>query len=123
LAETIKLHCRVSEPLNVVVQRAQIRFNGKGKALRKLVDLAVTDEINDRTAYKKAPPFGAEEAASCTLIISSEDYDRTQPYRERYLLTTKNAFFAFALQHGGVVFSERYPPQATMGEAARSRAA
>ncbi|HEV2816266.1 MAG TPA: hypothetical protein VGW40_03465 [Allosphingosinicella sp.] len=123
MAETIKLNCRVSEPLDMVVQRAQIRFNGKGKALRKLLDLALADEANDRSAYKKAPPFGAGEATSCTLIISSEDFDRTQPYRERYLLTTKNAFFAFALQHGAVIFDELYPPRAAIGGAARSKAA
>jgi hypothetical protein len=123
LSATIKLNCRVSKRLNVTVQRAQIRYNGKGRALRKIVDLALADETVDRSAYMAELPFGTEQEASCTLTMSGEEYERTQPYRDRYLLTTKNAFFAFALQHGAVLYNEQFPPPAPIGKTAASAAA
>jgi len=123
LAETIKLNCRVSERLNVTVKRAQIRYNGKGKALKKIVDLALADDANNRWDYKLSPPFGVELEANCTLTMSPEEYERTQPYRDRYLLTTKNAFFAFALQHGAVLYNEQFPQPAPIGKTAAPAAA
>ena len=113
----IKLHCQVSERLDVTVKRAQIRYNGKSKALRAIVELALADDAGDRSAYKEAPPFGSGQKASCTLTMTRDDYERTQPYRDRYLLTTKSAFFAFVLQHGAVLYNEKYPPPAPIGKA------
>ncbi|HYH70390.1 MAG TPA: hypothetical protein VEX16_03705 [Methyloceanibacter sp.] len=102
----IRLHCKVSGALDVIIQRATVRHGNKGRALKALVKLALADGKNNRCPFKANPPFGSESEHSCTLDMAQKDYDATESYRSRYLLTKKNKFFFFALQHGAYLFHQ-----------------
>lgn len=102
----VRLHCKVSTPLDVVIQRATVKHGNKGRALKALMKLALGDKATNRCSFKGKPPFGTEHDVSCTLDMSQKDFDATEDYRSRYLLTKKNMFFFFALQHGAFLFNE-----------------
>lgn len=106
----VRLHCDVSTSLDVIIQRATVKHGNKGRALKAVVNLALGDHNNNRCRFKADPPFGTEKSVSCTLDMSQKDFDATESYRTRYLLTKKNAFFFFALQHGAFLFNEKNPP-------------
>lgn len=108
-----KLQCKVPSNLGKEITQLRIKLGTKGKALDRLMKTALADT----GAYPGDGKYGPDETISCTLTVSEEYYNSaTLSYRTTHSITTANAFFKQALQHGALVLANTTAPPAVTPE-------
>lgn len=102
-----KLQCKVPSNLGKEITQLRIKLGTKGKALDRLMKTALADT----GAYPGDGKYGLDETVSCTLTVSEEYYNSaTLSYRTTHSITTANAFFKQALQHGALILANTTAP-------------